>query len=72
MKKLIQFSIVVILLFVLLQAMVGGAFSAAGNALVNGTQLHSVPPASVQSALVITCWDGRMVNCYTPNVGWNS
>jgi len=72
MKKLLQASIVVVLVLVFLQAMLGGAFPAAGNALTNGFQSHSAAPTSLQSAWIITCWNGRVGGCVTPNVGWNS
>ena len=72
MKKLVQISIVVVLVLVLFQAMLGGTFSASGSVLANEPQSQSAASASVQSALVITCKDVRVVRCVVPNVGWNS
>ena len=72
MKKLIQISIVVVLVFTLLQIIAGAGFSGVHKAVPS--QNLSLAPAqtSLQSALVITCWDGRVVSCVMPNVGWNS
>ena len=72
MKKLIQISIVVILVLVLFQAMAGGTFAGAKNGSVWGALPQAAASTSAQSALVLTCWDGRIVSCATPNVGWNS
>jgi len=72
MKKLIKVSLILITVFVMLQAGIGGAV-ALGNALSSHHQSTGFTTAvSVQNIQVLTCLDGHGHSCVKPNVGWNT
>jgi hypothetical protein len=73
MKKLVQVSLVVIVVFVLLLA-TAAAPSVSVDKMSSDTA-QSISPmadATVQSALLPACTRTKVVNCATLNVGWNS
>ena len=67
MKKLIQVSLVVVLMFVLLQAVVGGAFGSPDK-----IASHENLPYATAPTQVLNCSSRRPVHCAVPLVGWNS
>jgi hypothetical protein len=73
MKKLIKALLIVIAVFVLLQAAIGGT-AALGNALsshhAQSTGFTDI--ASVQNIQVLACLNGHGYACVKPNVGWNT
>jgi hypothetical protein len=74
MKKFIQFSLVIIFVFVLFQAVSGGSAVSPGNV---GSQAasHISSPAStsVEGVQMAACFIHITgVICVQPNVGWNS
>ena len=73
MKKLIQISLVVILLFVLFQTAAGGAMVSGkidSNVAQNFASTASGTTQNVQMAACLVYIKG--VICVKPNVGWNS
>ena len=74
MKKLLQICLIVVLVFVLFQAVAGGAGMASGQTdLVATSHNSSAINASAEGAHVSTCWvNVRGVICVKPLVGWNS
>jgi len=74
MKKLIQISLVVVLVFVLFQAVTAGP-------MVSASKIGSSAASSISSTANTSVEDVQMaacliritgVICVTPNVGWNS
>ena len=72
MKKLIQVALIVVVVFMMLQAAVGGAFISMDKMASVGNSQYVMAPASGQSLQVLICLSSRLVGCVTPNVGWNS
>jgi len=72
MKKLIQISLVVVLIFVLLQAVVGLTSGSPDKTAPVGSGQYATAATSEQSLSVLTCSSSRPVNCAVPLVGWNS
>lgn len=72
MKKLIQVSLMVVLVFILLQAMIGNTFVPADKMVSHENLQYTTATMSGQSVQVLICSSGRLVNCVLPNVGWNS
>jgi len=73
MKKLIQVSLIVVVLLVMVQAVMGGTMaltSQTHSIEVQRTSFTALP--SVQNVQLLLCLDGRGVSCMRPNVGWNS
>jgi heme A synthase len=73
MKKLIQVSLIVVLVFVMVQAVIGGTMALTGQTRSNevqSTYFTTIKP--VQNVRLLICPDGRGVSCMRPNVGWNS
>lgn len=74
MKKLIQISLVVVLVFVLFQAVAAGSALSSG-AVGSSTASHISPAAntSVEGMQMAACIVRvKGVICVRPNVGWNS
>jgi hypothetical protein len=72
MKKLIQVALIVVVVVMMLQASVGGAFISVDKMASVGNSQYVTAPASGQSIQILICASSRLVGCYTPNVGWNS
>ena len=74
MKKLLQICLIVVLVFVLFQAVAGGAALAAGQTdLAAASHNSSVTNASIEGAHAAACWVRiKGVICVMPQVGWNS
>ena len=64
MKKLVQISLILVLLVALFQATAGRQTVLAGQMGANST--------SAQGTRVVTCPGLKSVVCTVPNVGWNS
>jgi hypothetical protein len=74
MKKITQLSLVLILVFVLFQAVSGGSMVSPGN-VGSHTATHISSPAStsVEGVQMAACLiHSTGVICVQPNVGWNS
>lgn len=74
MKKFIQISLVIVLMFVLFQAVAVGSVNSSGT-VSSGTASHVSPTVNtategVQMAACLVRIKG--VICVQPNVGWNS
>lgn len=72
MKKSIQVALIVVFVFILLQAAVGGVFSPADKMVSYQNAQYATAPVSGESIQVLICASSRLVGCVTPNVGWNS
>ena len=73
MKKLIQVSLIVVVVFVMVQALIGGTMALTGQTRSNEVQSASFTTITpVQNVQLLTCLDGRGLSCMKPNVGWNS
>ena len=72
MKKLIQVSLVVILLFTLLQAVVAGTFVSVDKMASYQNRQYAAAATSGQSIQVLICSSSTRAWCAIPNVGWNS
>lgn len=72
MKKLIQVSLVVVLIFALLQAVVGVTFVSADKLVSYENLQYATAATSGQSVQVLICSSGSLTRCVVPNVGWNS
>jgi hypothetical protein len=72
MKKLIQAALIVVVVFMMLQAAVGGVFITVDETASLGNTQYVTAPASGQRLQVLICLSGRLVRCVMPNVGWNS
>ena len=74
MKKLIQISLVVVLVFVLFQAVAGGSVVSSGT--VGSSTANHVSPAanaSMEGLQMAACLVRiKGVVCVQPHVGWNS
>jgi hypothetical protein len=73
MKKLIQVSLIVVIVFLMAQAVVGGPMALASQTHsieVQRSSFTTVTP--VQNVQLLICPAGRGVSCMKPNVGWNS
>lgn len=71
MKKLIQVSIIVVLVFTLFQVVSGTSMVFAGTMCSTAGQSTCLPAmTSASNVQVAVCLSGRV--CVTPNVGWNS
>lgn len=74
MKKFIQISLIVVLVFVLFQAVAGGSVDSSGTVGSN-TSSHVSHPVNVsaEGAQVAACLVRiKGVICVRPDVGWNS
>lgn len=74
MKKLIQISLIAILVLVLLQTVAGGSVAASsGTDLGTTTNMPSWVNTSTESVPMAVCLSGiKGMFCVMPNVGWNS
>ncbi len=72
MKKLIQISIVVVLVLMLFQALSGGPTVTAGKICSSEGSTCFTANTSVQSVQVVTCLGLKGVICVKPDVGWNT
>jgi len=73
MKKLIQVSLIVVLVFVLFQAVAGGSAAPGAEPCSNPGQVSCfAATTSLQSIQVFSCLGSKGEKCITPNVGWNS
>lgn len=71
MKKLLQVSLLLVLIFMLLQAGSGGTFVRADK-LVSYENLQYAAAPSGQSVQAPICSSSRLAYCKRTNVGWNS
>lgn len=72
MKKLIQVSLVVVLMFTLLQVVVGVTFVSPDKIASYENVQYTTAVTSGQSLQMLICSSNHPVNCVPPNVGWNS
>ena len=74
MKKIIQIFLVVVLVFVLLQAVNAGSITSSGTVGASTASRVSSPVnASAEGVQMASCLDGiKDEFCVQPNVGWNS
>jgi len=73
MKKLIQASLIIIVVFVMVQAVMGGTLSLIGQTRSNEIQsTHFTTLVPVQYVQLLICSDSSGISCMRPNVGWNS
>ena len=74
MKKLIQISLIAVLVLVLFQAVVGGSAIASDQAdLGIATNISSMTNTVAEDAQAAACLVYiKGIVCVTPNVGWNS
>ena len=73
MKKLVQISLAVIVVFVLLLATVGAPYASVDKMSSDTAQsISSMTNATVHDAQVASCSSIKSVSCAVPNVGWNS
>jgi hypothetical protein len=73
MKKLIQVSLIVVVVFMMVQAVMGGTMALTGQTRSNEVQsTHFTTVTPAQNVQLLICPDGRGVSCMKPNVGWNS
>lgn len=73
MKKLIQVLLIVVVVFVMVQAVIGGTMALTGQTRSNEIQsTYFTTTAPAQTVQLLICSDGRGVSCVKPNVGWNS
>ena len=72
MKKMIQVSLVIVLVFTLFQAMSGGTFISANKMVSSENLQYAAATTSGPSVQVLICWRSRLPHCVLPNVGWNS
>jgi len=72
MKKLIRVSLILVVVFMLLQAVIGGAFVSADKMISYENPQYVTAPSSGQSIQILICARGRVAGCVLPNVGWNS
>ena len=74
MKKLIQISLIVVLVFVLFQAAAGGSVVSSGKiGSSDVSHISSTVNTSLEGAQMAACVVRiKGVVCVTPNVGWNS
>ena len=72
MKKLIQASLVVVLMLILLQAVVGVTLVSADKTASYENVQYTAAATSGQSVQVLICSRTRLAYCAMPNVGWNS
>jgi hypothetical protein len=73
MKKWIQVSLIVVVVFGMVQAVIGGSPALTGqprSADVPSTYFTTTVP--LQTFQLGICPDYRGVSCMRPNVGWNS
>ena len=71
MKKLIQVSLIVIVIFVALSMVIGGMVMLANAPYSHQTQ-NAGFTTSMQSAQDLTCLGSHRNICIRPDVGWNS
>jgi heme A synthase len=72
MKKLIQVSLIVVVVFMLLQAAIGGAFVSTDKMASFENTHYVAATVSGQNIQGFSCLNGRVINCVLPQVGWNS
>ena len=73
MKKFIKVSLILVVVFMLLQAVIGGAFVSADKMAASFENPQYVTaPSSGAGIQVLICAGSRSVNCVMPHVGWNS
>ena len=73
MKKLLQICLILILVFALFQAVVGGAALASGQPDLAASHNSSVTNVSAESSHASACMIRvKGVICVMPLVGWNS
>ena len=74
MKMLIQFALIVVLIFVLFQAVVGGSATASDRAgLGTASNISFLAHTTSEDFQMAACLVGiKGVVCIKPNVGWNS
>lgn len=72
MKKLIQVAVIVFVVFMMLQAAVGGVFVSADKMVSLENPQYVTASSSGQSIRVLICSSTRLTGCVLPNVGWNS
>ena len=74
MKKLIQISLIAILVLTLFQVVVGGSATASDQANLGiATNISSVTNTVAEEAQMATCLvHVKGIPCVRPNVGWNS
>lgn len=72
MKKLIKACLIVVVVFMMLQAMIGGAFVPSDKMVSFENPQYVTAPSSGQSIQILICVRGRVAGCVLPNVGWNS
>jgi hypothetical protein len=73
MKKFIQISLVVVLIFMFLQVTTYGSMTVAGQLGSTVDQNISITAnTSVQDVQGATCLGAKRVICIKPEVGWNS
>jgi ABC-type uncharacterized transport system permease subunit len=74
MKKFLQICLIAVLIFVVFQAVVGGALMASSHSQpVTASQTSSTSNTSSEGMQMAACLVSiKGVICVTPNVGWNS
>jgi hypothetical protein len=73
MKKLIQVSLIVIVIFVALSMVIGGMLMLVNAPYSNQAQNAGfTTTTSMQNAQVLTCLGSQRNICIRPDVGWNS
>ncbi len=73
MKKLIQISLIVVLVFAMFQAVIASPTVSVGGVGSHQIQtISSTANASAQASQMATCLGIKGLLCIVPNVGWNS
>ncbi len=72
MKRLIQVALIVFVVFMMLQAAVGGVFVSADKMGSLENPQYVTASSSEQSIQVLICSRTHLTGCVLPNVGWNS